>query len=88
MAGFSGFRRLPLPFYSLLEELVEENTETNENIMRMDDLLIFMMLDEQKKTGKDKIWGRPWPTPWGRPWCRPWCGGGQYSKKEKNRKFQ
>ena len=50
MVGFSGFRRLPLPFYSLLEELVEENTETNKNIMKMDDLLIFMMLDEQKKT--------------------------------------
>ena len=24
--------------------------ETNENVMRMDDLLIFMMLDEHKKT--------------------------------------
>lgn len=47
MAG--GFRRLPLLIYSLLEENTEENTETNENIMRMDDLLIFMMLDEHKK---------------------------------------
>ena len=43
MAGH--FRRLPLPIYSLLEQ----NTETNENNMRMDDLLIFMMLDEHKK---------------------------------------
>ena len=43
MAG--GFRRLPLLIYSLLEE----NTETIENNMRMDDLLIFMMLDEHKK---------------------------------------
>ena len=34
--------------------------------------------------GKDKIWGRPWRRPWG----RPWCGGGQFSKKEKKRKFQ
>lgn len=50
MAGFGSFCRLPLPFYSLLEELTEENTETNENIIRMDDLLIFMMLDEYKKT--------------------------------------
>ena len=25
MAGFSDFRRLPLPFYSVLEELIEEN---------------------------------------------------------------
>ena len=47
MAG--GFRRLPLFIYSLLEENTEENTETNENNMRMDDLLIFMMLDEHKK---------------------------------------
>ena len=47
MAG--GFRRLPLLIYSLLEENTEENTETNENIMRMDDLLIFMMPDEHKK---------------------------------------
>ena len=50
MAGFASFCRLPLPFYSLLEELTEENTEANENIIRMDDLLIFMMLDEYKKT--------------------------------------
>ena len=47
MAG--GFPRLLLLIYSLLEENTEENTETNENIMRMDDLLIFMMLDEHKK---------------------------------------
>ena len=47
MAG--GFRRLPLLIYSLLEENTEENTETSENNMRMDDLLIFMMLDEYKK---------------------------------------
>ena len=40
MAG--SFRRLLLHIYSLLEE----NTEPNENNMRMDDLLIFMMLDE------------------------------------------
>ena len=43
MAG--GFPSLPLLIYSLLEE----NTKTNENIMRMADLLIFMMLDEHKK---------------------------------------
>ena len=47
MAG--RFRRLPLLIYSLLEENTEENTEANENNMRMDDLLIFMMLDEHKK---------------------------------------
>ena len=47
MAG--GFRRLPLLIYSLLEENTEENSEKNENIMKMDDLLIFMMLDEHKK---------------------------------------
>jgi len=35
--------------HSLLEENTDENTETNKNIMRMDDLLIFMMLDEHKK---------------------------------------
>ena len=40
-----GFRRLPLLIYSLLEE----NTEKNENVMKMDDLLIFMMLYEHKK---------------------------------------
>ena len=34
-----GFRRLPLLIYSLLEENTEENTETNENDMRMDGLL-------------------------------------------------
>ena len=43
------FRRLPLLIYSLLEGNTEENTETNENNMRMDDLLIFMMLDEHKR---------------------------------------
>ena len=43
MAG--SFRRLPLHIYSLLEE----NTEPNENNMRMDDLFIFMMLDEHEK---------------------------------------
>ena len=37
MAG--SFRRLPLLIYSLLEENTEENTETNENNMRMDGLL-------------------------------------------------
>ena len=47
MAG--RFRRLPLLINSLLEENTEENTETIENNMRMDDLLIFMMLDEHKK---------------------------------------
>ena len=47
MAG--GFRGLPLLVYSLLAENTEENTETKENNMRMDDLLIFMMLDKHKK---------------------------------------
>ena len=47
MAG--GFRRLPLLIYSLLEENTEENMETSENNMRLDDLLIFMMLGEHKK---------------------------------------
>ena len=50
MDGYNGFGRLLLPFYSLLEKLGEESAETNENIITMDDLLIFMMLDERKKT--------------------------------------
>ena len=40
---------LPSAFYSLLEEFVKENTETKKNIMKMDDLLIFMMLEKHKK---------------------------------------
>ena len=43
------FFRLPSAFYSLLEEFVKENTETKKNIMKMDDLLIFMMLEKHKK---------------------------------------
>ena len=34
-----GFRRLPFLIYSLLEENTEENTEANENNMKMDGLL-------------------------------------------------
>ena len=49
IVGFSGFRRLPLPFYSFLEELVEKSMETNKNIIRMDDLLIVMMLASIRK---------------------------------------
>ena len=40
---------MPPHIYSLLEENTEENTEPNENNMWMDDLLIFMMLDEHTK---------------------------------------
>ena len=44
------FCRLPSSFYSLLEELDKENTaETRKNIMKMDDLLIFIMLEKHKK---------------------------------------
>ena len=39
------FCRLPLAFYSLLEELDKENTETRKDIRKMNDLLIFMMLN-------------------------------------------
>ena len=50
IVSFSGFRRLPLPFYSFLEELVGKSMETNKNIIRMDDLPTVMMLDKHKKT--------------------------------------
>ena len=43
------FCRLPSAFYSFLEELDKENTETRKNIREMDDLLIFMMLEKHKK---------------------------------------
>ena len=43
------FCRLPSAFYSLLEELNKENTETRKNIRKMDDLLIFMTLEKHKK---------------------------------------
>ena len=43
------FCRLPSTSYSSLEELDKENTETRKNIMKMDDLLIFMMLEKHKK---------------------------------------
>ena len=47
------FCRLPSAFYSLLEELDKENTETRKNIMKMDDLLIFTMLEKLKKTHRN-----------------------------------
>ena len=43
------FCRLPSTSYSLLEELDKENTEAKKNIRKMDDLLIFMMLEKHKK---------------------------------------
>ena len=52
------FFRLPSAFYSLLEELVKENTETRKNIMKMDDLLIFMMLEKHKKLTEMLQFGR------------------------------
>ena len=52
------FFRLPSAFYSLLEELVKENTETKKNIMKMDDLLIFMMLEKHKKLTEMLQFGR------------------------------
>ena len=48
----SGFFRLPSAFHSILEELVKK-TETRENIMKMDDLLIFTMLEKLKKTHRN-----------------------------------
>ena len=52
------FFRLPSAFYSLLEELVKENTETKKNIMKMDDLLIFMTLEKHKKLTEMLQFGR------------------------------
>ena len=43
------FCRLPSAFYSLLEELDKENTETRKDIRKMNDLLIFMMLNGGEK---------------------------------------
>ena len=56
------FCRLPSAFYSLLEELDKENTETRKNIMKMDDLLIFMMLEKHKKL-TEMLQFRRMPTP-------------------------
>ena len=42
----------------MLEELVKENTETRKNIMKMDDLLIFMMLEKHKKLTEMLQFGR------------------------------
>ena len=51
------FCRLPSAFYSLLEELDKENTETRKNIMKMDDLLIFTTLEKLKKTHRNvAVW--------------------------------
>ena len=58
--------------------------QTNGNYVTWRDAAADAEHKTQDFLGKDKIWGRPWPTPWG----RPWCGGGQFSKKEKKRKFQ
>ena len=51
------FFRLPSAFYSLLEELVKEN-RNKENIMKMDDLLIFTMLEKHKKLTEILQFGR------------------------------
>ena len=37
----------------MLEELVNENRETRKNIMKMDDLLIFIMLEKLWKTHRN-----------------------------------